>query len=397
MPTQLNRNAKIFLGGAIINGFANGVFNTVIQFYLASFGFNSQGLGTIIMMNALTATLLMIPFGILADRIGKAKIILSGMVVSSIAVTLFLTAKKIDAFALSFALIGICNAAATVFIPLYSMFFEKTDMDKAFGLYGLANILAMSMGSLVGYAPTLLVHALDITLEVAYLHTLTVAGFLFVVQHLFYYISSLGIQEKLSKGLKFRLKSKWLVLKICGIGLLGNIAGGIVFSLFPFYVNHKFGVASAGLGTMFFISNIAMAFSKGTASSFAKRLGGIKSITVGIALSSLFLLLMPISPSFGVLAVFYVFRMSTRFMSDPLITSMFMRSVSEEEKSTANSIRMISMNGGGVLSPVLGGILMEKISLDTPVFIGGVLTLIVAFLYPLLLKQEADVLMENGI
>ncbi len=84
-------------------------------------------------------------------------------------------------------------------------------------------------------------------------------------------------------------------------------------------------------------------------------------------------------------------------MSDPLITSMFMRSISEEEKSTANSIRMISMNGGGVLSPVLGGVLMEKISLDTPVFIGGVLTLMVAFLYPLLLKQEADVLIENGI
>jgi predicted MFS family arabinose efflux permease len=222
------------------------------------------------------------------------------------------------------------------------------------------------------------------------------AGSLFVLQYLFYYMSSLGIQERLSRELRFNLKSKRLVLKMCGIGLLANVAGGIMFSLFPYYVNQKFGVASAGLGTLFFISNLAMALSKGTAASFAKRLGGMKSIAFGIALSAIFLLLMPLSPSFGVLAVFYVLRMGTRFMSDPLITSMFMRSISDDEQSTANSLRMISMNGGGVVSPILGGALMEKVGLDTPAFIGGALTLLVAVLYPLLLRREAEVLMENG-
>ena len=396
MPSRLDRNAKMFLSGTVVNGVSNGVFNAVMQLYLASFGFDGQGLGTIIMMNALTATILMIPCGILADRIGKGKMILAGFVAVSLSMVSFFLAQSIEMFALSFALIGVCNAAATVFTPLYSSFFEKDDMDKAFGLYGLINISAMSLGSLAGYVPPLMVNTLSISLNAAYRYTMVAAGSLFVLQYLFYYMSSLGIQEQLSREIRFNLKSKWLVLKICGIGLLANVAGGIMFSLFPYYVNQKFGVASAGLGTLFFVSNLAMALSKGTAASFAKRLGGMKSITFGIALSAIFLLFMPLSPSFGVLAVFYVLRMGTRFMSDPLITSMFMRSISDDEQSTANSLRMISMNGGGVVSPILGGALMEKVGLDTPAFIGGALTLLVAVLYPLLLRREAEVLMKNG-
>lgn len=396
MPSHLNRNAKMFLSGAVVNGISNGVFNAVIQLYLVSFGFDGQGLGTIFMMNALTATILMIPCGILADRVGKRKMILTGFAAVSLAMVSFFKAQSIEMFALSFALIGVGNAAATVFTPLYSSFFEKDDMDKAFGLYGLINISAMSLGSLAGYVPPVMVDTLGVSLNVAYRYTTVAAGSFFVLQYLFYYVSSLGIQEQLSREIRFNLKSKWLVLKICGIGLLANVAGGIMFSLFPYYVNQKFGVASAGLGTLFFVSNLAMALSKGTAASFAKRLGGMKSITFGIALSAIFLLFMPLSPSFGVLAVFYVLRMGTRFMSDPLITSMFMRSISDDEQSTANSLRMISMNGGGVVSPILGGALMEKVGLDTPAFIGGALTLLVAVLYPLLLRREAEVLMDNG-
>ena len=249
MPSRLDGNAKMFLSGAVANGVSNGVFNTVMQLYLASFGFGGQSLGTIFMMNALTATVLMIPCGILADRVGKGKMILAGFAAVTLSMLLFFVADNIAMFALSFAFIGVCNAAATVFTPLYSSFFDKDDMDKAFGLYGLINISAMSLGSLAGYFPPMMVDAFNVGLPAAYRYTMVFAGILFVVQYLFIYWSSLGIEEKLSREIRFSLKSKWLVLKICGIGLLANIAGGIMFSLFPYYVNRKYGVASAGLGT----------------------------------------------------------------------------------------------------------------------------------------------------
>ena len=133
-----------------------------------------------------------------------------------------------------------------------------------------------------------------------------------------------------------------------------------------------------------------MALSKGVAASIAKKLGNMKSIIVGLVFSSVFFFLMPLSPSFGLLSLLYVLRSGTRFMSDPILTSLFMKSISEDEQSTANSIRMISLNGGGVVSPWLGGTLMETVSLDFPAFLGAGLTVVMAALYPMLLSREIN-------
>ena len=198
------------------------------------------------------------------------------------------------------------------------------------------------------------------------------------------------MKESLSERFRFNLKSRNVVIKICLITLLINVAGGIMFSLFPYYVNKKFGVESAALGTLFFVSNLFMAFSKGAAATFSRRLGGMRSITVGITLSALFFIALPLSPSFGFLSLMFVLRQGTRFMSDPLISSLFMRSLAEDEKSTANSIMTISMNGGGAISLWLGGTLMEKVSLDSPAFIGGASTILAAALIPLILRKEAE-------
>ncbi len=130
-----------------------------------------------------------------------------------------------------------------------------------------------------------------------------------------------------------------------------------------------------------------MAVSKGVVASVAKRLGNMKSIVFGIVLSSAFFLI-PLCQSFGLLSLLYVLRSGTRFMSDPILTSLFMKSINEDELSTANSVRMISMNGGGVVSPWLGGMLMENVGLDSPAFLGAGLTVVLALLYPFLLRHE---------
>ena len=388
IPSELNTGAKYFLSGALVNGVSNGVFNAIMQLYLISMGFDAVALGKMYLFNPLLSALLAIPCGIVADRYGKRKMILFGFAAVLIGGGFFYFADTVPMFAVAFSMFGVSNAAATVFTPLYTSFYEKRDLEKAFGLYGLLNISAMSLGSLSGYIPVYLISRYAFTEFTAYRTVILVAFSLFIAQYLFYYASSNGLEEKLSNGFKFKLDSWRPVIKFSTLALFGNIAGGILFALFPYYVNQKFGVASAGLGALFFISNLSMAVSKGVAASIAKRLGNMKSIVFGITLSSLFFFMMPLSPSFGLLSLLYILRSGTRFMSDPILTSQFMKSISDDELSTANSIRMISMNGGGVVSPWLGGVLMESVGLDSPAFLGAGLTVVLAILYPLLLRQE---------
>lgn len=388
VPASLGTDGKIFLAGSIANGVSNGIFGSVMQLYLVALGFKAQSLGSIFMYNSLACTLLALPCGILADRYGKRKMVVASFIMLMASMGLFFTTNTINYFRLAFALMGAGNACFTIFTPLYSSFFDKSDLDKAFGLYGVLNITSMSLGNLAGFIPVSLVSWFLLSELQAYRYVMIGASSLFLFQYLFYLASMRNHKETLSEGFTFKLKSWKPVLKFSVLVLFGNLAGGMMFSLFPYYIHEKFGVASSGLGVLFFLSNISMAASKGAAAAIAKKLGNMRSISIGVSLSAVFFLLMPLSPSFGLLAFFYILRMGTRFMSEPLITGAFMRSISDDEQSTANSIRQLSMNFAGTVSPWLGGILMENVSLDTPAILGAGLTFVLAALYPVLLKDE---------
>lgn len=389
-PRRINVPAKLFIIGGTINGFANGIFNAVFQLFLTSMGFGSQNLGFLMMMNAISSTILTLPAGIIADRYGKRRILLVGALATTASMIIFFSTMSIHAFAVAFLLIGVGNASAVVFTPLYSGLFDEDDLEKAFGLWGFTNLASLSLGSLVGFVPPMMVGSLGIPDTLAYRVVMLAGGCLFVVQWVFYLQSSWRVPETFSEGFKFNLKSKVVVAKFCFLTLLGSLSGAVFFSLFPYYVNTKFGLGSGALGGLFFLSNLAMVGSKGLAPKISQQLGCLRSITAAVAVSALFYLLIPVAPSFAVLGALYVFRMGTRFVSDPLTSSLFMRSIHEDEKSTANSLRMLTMNGAQVVAPWLGGTTMEKVGLDFPAYLGAALTLVLALSYHLLLRKEAQ-------
>jgi MFS family permease len=174
------------------------------------------------------------------------------------------------------------------------------------------------------------------------------------------------------------MASKDLVFKISLIQLLSAASVGVFISLFPFYVNKKFGLKSDALGTLFFASNLMSAAAMALSSRISDRLGSLKTIAVAFSLAAPFYLLMPLAPSFTWLSAFYVLRLGFATIAAPLMSSTLMKDLKEEEKATANSLRMMAMQGGGVVGPWLGGALMERFSLELPAFVGGGLYAVMA-------------------
>jgi MFS family permease len=371
-PEKISAPAKLFLVGVVFNGIGNGITNVVLQLYFASIGISSATLGSIIMMNALSAAILTIPMGILADRYGKKKLVYACAVSTVVAGPLLLFTRSVLMFKLAFLSIGVSNAAAVVFSPIYSSFFEKEDMDKAFGFYGALNIATISLGSLLGFIPPLLVERLGFSLSSAYWMFLALGLVPFVVQNVFYIWSVKDYEEgKANNGFRFNMASKDLVFKISLIQLLSAASVGVFISLFPFYVNKKFGLESDALGALFFASNLMSAAAQALSSKISDRLGSLKTIAVAFGLAAPFYLLMPLASSFTWLSAFYVLRLGFATIAAPLMSSTLMKDLKEEEKATANSIRMMAMQGGGVIGPWLGGALMERASLELPAFVGG--------------------------
>jgi DHA1 family multidrug resistance protein-like MFS transporter len=384
VPNKVSLQAKLFLIGMIFNGLGNGVFNVVLQLYLLSLGFNGEAIGSIIMMNSIGAALLTIPAGLLADRYGKKKIVLFGLSIWWLSAILVTIARSVEVFRLAFLLVGVSNATGSVWTPIYSSFFDKGDMDRAFGLLGFLNIISMSIGSLLGFIPPMLVANHGFTLQSAYWTVFTLGVGIFVLSTPFLLWSLRGVVDsKNEEGFTFTLQSKSVVAKFSLLKVIGSLGVGVFFSLFPYYANKKFGIESDALGSLFFISNLV------------SRLGALKAIVGAISLCVPFYLMIPLAPSFTWLSLIYITRFSVRAMANPLETSLFMKLVQEKEKATANSIRTMAMQGGSVVAPWLGGQIMADVSLDAPTSLGAGLYAIHAISYYFLLRNEKEAQTAN--
>lgn len=390
-PSKISTSAKLYFFRAAFNGLANGIFNVVFQLYLVSLGFNSVAIGSILMMNEIVRTLLTIPMGILADRYSRKKIALFGILPGSLFLIILISTKSPNVFRLAFLLLGVCNAAGVVWNPIFSSFFTREDMDRAFGLSGFLIIIGLSLGSLTGLVPPILVARYGFSRQSSYWTAMVLAAGFWAFSWMFSILSLRGVVEpKIQGGYNFNLKSKGVLARFCFLYLIGNLGGGVFFNLFPFYVNEKFGVESDGLSTLYFVSNFVQAGANIIAARISNKLGTLKTIVTTIGLCVPFYLMIPLVPSFTWLSVFYIIRLGIRSIANPLINSLFMKTLHEKEKSTANSILMTASSGIFTVTPWLGGQLMDQVSLDFPAFLGSGLYIIHAVAYYFLFRNVKE-------
>ena len=390
VPDRISAQAKVFLSASILNGLGNGMVNVVFQLYLATMGFESKALGMMTMMNALGTAIVTIPAGVLADRYGKKRIMIVGFVLTISAISLVLTARTGEMFMAAFFLIGLSNATFVVITPLYSSFFEDSDMDRAFGIYGFLNIVSMSLGSLIGHLPPIMVNSYGFSFQSSYWTVIALGALLITLQTPLYLLSLRGVDGPSGNGgFKITLKSKGVVAKFFIIYFISVLGTSTFFSLFPFYVNKKFGVKSDALGTLFFLSNFVSAGANAVSPRLSKRLGTLRSIVLTIALATPFYFLIPLSTSFTMVSAAYILRLGFRYVADPLATSLYMRLISKDEKSTANSMRMMAQQVGNIVAPPLGGQLMET-NLDLPAYVGASCYVVLALSFYILLRGEEE-------
>jgi len=371
-----------------LNGLANGVFMVVDQLYLVSLDFDSAALGDIYVLRSMATLLLTLPMGLLADRIGRPKILAVGIAAFCAAIILHLTSRTVAIFMVARFLFGASNAAFIVLGPLYSSFFDSDDMDRAFGLMGFLNISMAAIGSLAGFIPMALVSTFGISLRASYWALLLATAMVFFTSFPFFLLAARGARHsEQSNTRRFNLESRGVVAKFFLLNLVGQTGVGLLFNLFPFYVNAKFMVESDALGALFFASSFASATANILAPRVSGRIGTLRTIVLAFGLCVPFFFMIPMAPSFAAVAVFYVVRMGLANMSSPLSSSLFMRLLSPEEKATANSVVSMTSMGGAAISTWACGQLMGA-SLDLPIFLGATIYVFNTAAYYLLLRDE---------
>lgn len=391
VPERITIPTRLFLVGALFSGLADGVLSVVLQLYIKSVGYESTAIGSMFTMSFICATIVTIPLGFIANRFGKSKVVTLGLTLGCLSIPLIISTSRIEMLLLAFSFLGMNIATYMVLDPLFSTFFDSEEMDKAFGFMVSLNIISYSVGSLFGYIPKILEANYGFNLQQSYRVVIMLAA-LFLALKLFFFIMSIrkSGEPMRREKFKFRIVSKRVVAKLCILFAIGRIGFSIFFNLFPYYVNSKFGIQSDALGTLFFISHTSIGISSIIASKFSDKMGSLKAISVSMAACVPFYLLIALSPDFKWLSIFWILRSLIGNLSAPLIISLSMKLLYNDERVSANSILTIATNSGMAAGTWIGGYLMENVSLDLPCYLGGGFYGLFAVLSNLLLKKEEE-------
>ncbi len=87
--------------------------------------------------------------------------------------------------------------------------------------------------------------------------------------------------------------------------------------------------------------------------------------------SSLLLMTVPFAPTFAIAAVLFILREGLVEMDVPTRQSYVMAVVRPEERTIASGVTSLVRLGGWAVAPSFAGVLMQDLSLATPLLIGG--------------------------
>jgi len=391
--SRLGKDARLLLISSTISGVSWGLYGSVWQLFLKHAGYGGTVIGYYSFLQGITTTVLIFPFGMLADRVSRKKQTIAGSIIGSLSTLIILMSTSLSLITVSALLNGISGAiVAPAWNALFAETIEDTGMEAGYGLSAFLGNIAMALGSLLGWVPELIVRYSSLGYFGAYRFSLLFPfsmGFVSLVPIIL-------VRERFRPVSRpiFKFKAGTIAAKFSLVNAIVGFGAGLSIPLLPYFFSVKFGVESGPIGTLYAISSVIGAPAFLASAPLAQKTGIIKGILIPSGVSIPLLILIPLSPSFYVAASLHIPRTILMNMSHPLISALLMRLSPEDERASITSITHLARSLPNSFSQQIGGYIMENVGLDIPLFLtSGVYLIYIATFYMLFRNAEE----EHGI
>ncbi|MGC8546152.1 MAG: MFS transporter [Thermoplasmata archaeon] len=368
---QNQKDLKRIYASSILTGIPMGFNFVAFPIYLSLVGYNSFEIGLVIAVGTLVGAIFMIPFGVLSDKFGRLKFIITARVLSAVSFLMLIFSYNIVIVYASNIIQGI--AFANIGSSFSALMSEKSTIENrnfVFSRNTFFSGVSMAGGMVLSNFPNYLIN-----LKFGVFPSFRYMFILFFLIQLVSIILFLGISEDYVP-IKRRGISKETMRTVWKLGVLGMIGlgAGIIVRLFSLWFYLKFGLNIGTIGNFFAISQFLTALANLFSARLASLMGTIKSIVTTEALSVVILVLIPLSISPSMAIVLYITRSLLMNMSSPVMTAFTMSIIRKEERATAASIIQLFDSAPRSFGPAIGGYFYSIGDLDLPFYI-------TAFLY----------------
>jgi MFS family permease len=233
-----------------------------------------------------------------------------------------------------------------------------------------------ALGALAGALPIVIQRTLGVDLLSAYSWLFAgycVANLLAGVLYLF-----LGDeiefhqQSPVASPPKITPPARTVVRRISALFALDAAGGGFLAdALLAYWFFERFGMNEQSLGVLFFVVRVLNAMSHLGAAWLAERIGLVKTMVFTHLPSSLFLLAVPLAPTFPIAAALLLAREALVEMDVPTRQSYIAAMVQPHERAYASGITNLVRTMSWAVTSSAAGALMQHVAFSAPLVLGG--------------------------
>jgi MFS family permease len=378
--------ARLLVYLSFIPNIAIGFIYTDLSFFLP----NIQGLtplqtGYVGSVMGITLVAESIPFGILADRYGRRKMLIIGNVCASLALIGFALTTNFYLYLVVGFLEGTGETAYAVSVS--ALIADKAGDQRRTAAFSLLAFTGWIAGALVGFI-------------VSSIYVLQIAGLDVRQAHLVLY-SLVGLLNLSITPLIFKVresvtfsgrkeilprKSGSVLRKFVAYSVLIAVGAGLFVPLMSYWFSRAYGVSDVVSAPVLGLTYLLTAFAVFTSPRLATKLGLVKATVLTQGASTVFLAIVPSAPTFYIAAPLYLVRVFLMNLSNPLTQSLIMGLVSPDERGMASGITAAFWRLPNSLSQIVGYALIGRGLLALPFYIATVLYAIGIAMFWLMFK-----------
>jgi MFS family permease len=303
------RDEALLIAASSIGGVLWGMNQVVLSLYLYSLGLSPARVGLLITAQTFIGAALSLILSALGDAYGRVKFVVLNRAISAAGLAVLASGNPYGVLLLTFMSGGALVSAL--------MAEKAADLDRDMSVSSAANTALSVVGSIIAGVLTLrgsIIAEIPIVAASAAL------------------VAAVRESYRGTGEISFKIESFPKVARLSINALIG-MGAGILLPMLSLWFYLRFGVNQAELGPVFAASNAALALATLAAPRLSRLWGRARAIVYTQSLGVLFLVLMPLVPTYSAAAAIYIARNAAMNMATPLFSSFVAGLIPEHERA----------------------------------------------------------------
>ncbi len=373
----MNDRALVYSAG-FLRGLAAGLVSVLAAVYLAKRGFPADEIGYVLAAGMAGVAAGTVYGTFWADRRGRRASMVGLALLAALGGLGLVYAPGTPALVAA-AFFGMLNtqgadrgavqALEQAILPATAHEGERT---RVFAWYNALQDIGGALGAATAALPQILRDGFAIPEVQAYGAAMLFYAALLLVAAFLYSRLSRRAEPQHRGRLTLSAKTRGPIRNFALLSALDSFGGGFIgAALIAYFFYQRFGVSEGELAMLFVAGRTMTVLSHFGAAWLAARIGLVNTMVFTHIPSSLLLLTIPFTGSFGVAAFLFVLREGLSEMDVPTRQSYLMAIVRPEERAYAAGLSQLARAAGRVVAPAFAGVAMAHAALWAPLAAGA--------------------------